>query len=347
MASPPTERWRFWLTVVLLALGLALLAATRNNEGEGRRFTSYDLNGQLRCWRVWWERSPLPPAPTDDNLYEFMPEVYRVLTPALCSIFPYLGDPLRVYHAVRLALLALALVLLVAIWRRHGFTAAGALVVMLLYAAALSGSWYRFRLRDVLHAVLLLVCMAGLLNRRWDWLMPAFLLAALNREDAVLVPLLAGLVYLLGDRDRWLLWAMVGTGGLALVVRGGLMAALPPRPYHAPLWQLDYNLEGLRLLVGSGNIFHPLASRLAVYVPLTLAGLLGWRRQPAVTRACLLVALAFALATLLVGRVQELEHEAYALLFLVPPAVAGLVPEVLEPGAGASPGTRSGTNLCL
>lgn len=333
MSQTPAERRLFNTAVVLLALGLAVLAATRNNDGEGRRFTVYDLNGQLRCWRVWWERPPVPPAPTDDNLYEFAPEIYRVLTPALCSTLPYLGDPLRLYQAGRLVLFALALVLLFAVWRRAGFSAAGALTVMLLYAAALSGSWCRFRLRDVLHAVLLLICLAGLLNRRWSWLLPAFLLAALNREDAALVPLLAGALYLLGGRERWLLRATLVTAGVLVAVRMGLVAMLPPRPYHAPLWQLGYNLEGLRVLIASANIFHPLASRLAIYVPLVLAGLLGWRRQPVATRACLLVAVAFAAATLLIGRTQELEHEAYALIFLAPAAVAGLLPETVRASA--------------
>jgi len=105
-----------------------------------------------------------------------------------------------------------------------------------------------------------------------------------------------------------------------------MLLVLGPRPYSALVWQLPYNLESFAVVLATGNVYHPLASRLAMEVPLVVAAVWGWRARPVLLKALVMVFLLYSVATMLVGRIQELEHQAFMLAFLVPGAVWGLFP---------------------
>ncbi len=316
---------RVKMAVLLLSLGLSLhMAARQNGDPATREWAAWDAGAQERIWRVWTERSPLPAELNWETYPEYQPEVYRPLTAALYAAFARVLPAEHAYALLRLLAYWLSLILLYRL-AREWYSPAGALLVMLGTGALLAGGGQYLRARDTVHAALMAPAILAVARGRLVMLAPIFALLAANREDAALIPALCGLLWLL-DPPRRREWLVMGGVTLATLVlaRALMVAWVGLRPYGCPLWQAGVNLEGLRIILTTGNLYHPLAATLAAVGPLLLLAFWPGARRPVFLRACGLVFLLWLATKCVIARPQESTHLVFALQFLAPAAFYGL-----------------------
>ena len=227
---------------------------------------------------------------------------WRVLTPMAVDLLAPDHSPAAVHTAYTLAhmlLLPLALVTLYA-WSRRTHTPLAALVGVLLIALYLPLAFmndYTLGLWSITE--LALFCAAMLAINRPRIFAGLVIVATLNRETAVLLPL-AWIVWHWGDRRAW--WGL----------------------FHFAVWVLVYLT--LRVLIGGGVPADAVVARniganwskvvlaWAMITPCVVLTFAGWRSSPIRVRRLLLVTLAYMPLYLTFG----LWHELRLLLSIVP-----------------------------
>lgn len=229
------ERW-LWLGVVAaVAVGYAVLRVTMNEQFRPASWA-----------RLLEFRAPLPFG-------------HRVLVPLLARPWVDAGFStalvLGVFEAVAAGALAIgtAWTLRPTLGPRHSGAAAVALLLLLPWLFLLPHRWPIFYPWDT-PAMALLVVGVGLVQReRWRWLMIVAAVAALNRESALLLPLVV-LGCAARDERGWRPLVALAAGVLAVVlaVRLTVAVAWPDNPGDAVhlrvegQYRLLHNLDWLR-----------------------------------------------------------------------------------------------------
>ncbi|MCA9650023.1 MAG: hypothetical protein KC501_08950 [Myxococcales bacterium] len=211
----PSGRARvaWWVVVVVLAAGYAALRLTMNEQYK------------VAPWPALVElRAPLPFG-------------HRVLVPLLTRPLLATGLPLPLALGIWEAVSAAGLVAAVAwclrprLGERLGMVVGLAVLMVLPWPYLLPHRWPIFYPWDT-PAMALLVAGVGAIDRqRWGWAMAITLLAALNRESAILLPAAALLLAPpRPGRGRPELARVAGLLAVVLVTRTAIAMALPDNP---------------------------------------------------------------------------------------------------------------------
>lgn len=315
---------------ILFCLTGAVQTVGRMNYLRAPSYAQDYVASELRTWDVWMHKTPLPEHPTIDTIPEFAPNVYRLLSPALCKLIRATGHTEIAFWGICLLSLWGAYLLLFFI-ARHFVSTAGALIVVICAFAITGGphhTSFPFGLSTILAMLLIFSCIAALLKERWAILGLLFSLAFLTREDALIISALAA-VYWLYDRRRTAVLAVaVTTFVAAIAIRAFSIAMIGYRPYYCDVLQLDANFEAFAYLIRSGNLFHPIVNFFTTFLPLGLLAAYQTRGLPSFLKAALVVCVGYIGVVFVIARPQE-AHRWYILLPLfVTPAIYTLMAQL-------------------
>ena len=326
MAAPATRGRLVNIFIVVFCLLAALQTESRVHRlGTIEKYNAERIAAGLQTWRVWSEQTPPPAAATLQTRPELAPDVYRVLTPALIRLLAAAGNLAQLYSlAWTLAWWGslLAIFRLARLW----LTREGSFMAVLAVCAVTAGAWQVPELSAVLQGLLLTAALWALLSGRTAWLVVLTVLLAANREDALMLPLVAGLLWLFEPRQRRWLTAALLTAAIAILFRVAAMALLGSRPYYCPVLQVGYNLQSLWMLLTTLNVHHPVAEMFTTLLALAVAAAWPARGKPAFFKVGLWASLLYLIAVLLVARFQEGHRWLQLLPLLAPAAVWRLFP---------------------
>lgn len=117
------EKLLTWATIAL-CLAASIQMVSRNNYLRSDVVVDNEIEAGLKTWRVWTERVPLPEEPEVKTIPFFAPDVYRILTPALCKIIASTPHPQLTYRGLLLLLIWGSSIMLFVI-SRNWLTAGG------------------------------------------------------------------------------------------------------------------------------------------------------------------------------------------------------------------------------
>lgn len=328
---------------------LFCLLAALQTESRVHRLASIEdpaaqrLSASLQTWRVWSERTPAPAVGSLETRPELAPDVYRILSPAIISLLASTGR-LEQLHSLVWVLAWWGLLLAMFRLSRLWLTRAGAFMAVLAFCAVTAGAWQVPELSAVLQGLLLTTALWALLSGRTAWLLVLTVLLAANREDALLLPLVAGLLWLYEPRQRrWLIAALV-TAAIAILFRAFAVALIGLRPYYCPVFQVGFNLSSLGVLVTTLNMHHPVAGMFTTLLALATAAVWPARDKPAFFKAALWAFLIYLIANLLVARFQEAHRWLQLLPLITPAAIWRVFPalRLMNAACDVSPGVLNG-----
>ena len=326
------HRWLRLTAVVLFALLFAIHdeARPRDLDAPFHEFmgSQEQIRANLQTFEVWRTRSAVPQHVGFDTIPQLAPPVYRILTPAIMYTVSHLPHPHSCLAAVRLLLIT-GFLLLVYLLSRAWLTEAGAATAMVLTAALL----YDVPIPAIetrLHAVLMTGALMLLVAQRTAPLLVVYTLAALNREDALLIALAAALVWLLSrtGHDRRLLWTALACVGISVGIRAVAIAVVGHRPYYTDVVQLTHNLSMLKYSVGAGNFLHPDLNVVLPLFVMAAMSLISYRSKPSQLQAGPLVFWLYLASVLVIGRFHEVNKYPPLIAFVMPGVIWSLLPSL-------------------
>ncbi len=179
------------------------------------------------------------------------------------------------------------------------------------------------------------LCLGLMAARRWTAYYTVYVLSILNKETAILLPLIFAVGYWKRMERRRYSTHLALQGGLYVFVMAFLVWLLRNRPGGLVELHLSYNLRTLAdvrtffeferigscLLSSAGfSIPIPVGPNLLVWGPASAMTLLGWRRKPHLLRAalpiCFVLLGGFALFFGLTKEIRAL-YEAFVVAFLL------------------------------
>jgi hypothetical protein len=170
------------------------------------------------------------------------PDQYRVLTPFLAEGLMLLGlSFVAAYQLLRFVFVAASLCVFhqyLLAWVRPALALAG----LFALAAVLPFTYlfYTMQPGDPLNMLVFFLAFLALSRERDAWIVPLVIVGVLNRETAVLLPLLHALVrYRRDPRSRWIALC-VTEAVLAAGIYAGLRAVIGSRAPYAPISPLHY-----------------------------------------------------------------------------------------------------------
>jgi len=197
------------------------------------------------------------------------------------------------------------------------FLAGGALTVAMW---PLLGRYYVSYVYDPFTPTLFLWAFLAGIRGKWIAYYPLLLLAALNKETAILVPLAVS--YTLGDSRPWRSMAKRTLADLAIVAAVlGVLGAIVFRGNPGPIAEFHLLGHNLNYVV----LYLALPQTALILVLVVGLCLPDWRRKPRAAKALALVAVALVGAALFAGFIDELRQYAES----VPGFVALAFPTVL------------------
>lgn len=251
------------------------------------------------------------------------PGVYRLLHPALDNLFAPNAKPITLLW-VDLFLQAVCVALTVPLlhtWLRRWLNPDRALLgVMIFGVVYLMAYHYYYRSISTALEILFVVTALCLLNRSWLWLIPLLILASLNRETSLLLPILYAAWH---GRVKWreagallLIWGAI-TAGIHLVI-GSF-------PHQLGLvGTLEYNL---------GNLPDALIANLLL-LPLAWLVVAGYRAADVRLKRFVWVVAVYVLAIAVGGALNETQR-------LILPVLPLLIPVMLQERLNPSVSTTS------
>jgi hypothetical protein len=188
---------------------------------------------------------------------------------------------------------------------------------------------------DYTQLALFTLCLPLLAKRRWAAYYPILLLLVLNKETAILMPLIfaVAMAHEVPKREYWR--HLVAQVGLCTVVTLFLVWAMRDRPGGIVVFHLFANLKSLSsihsyldfqkigpcLLASRGlSVAAPVGLNVLVWLPFFAVMFLFWRQKPRFLRLALpVILIPLAVLTLVYGLVTEIRdlYEAFPVAFLL------------------------------
>jgi len=229
------------------------------------------------------------------------------------------------FAAVRLGSIAAAFVLLrrlFRLWLDERATLAGCLFIAAATALTFVGNNWEI-LSSFPELALFAAGVHALCAGRPLVLTLVVLVGTIKRETMAFMVALAAADALVGTRRAASLWATAGSLAATLAASGVIHWWLFPLSVLEPFaHQVEHNLEGLALLVGSPHPYNYYLFPIYLLGPFWILPALRWRMLPPCLRACALAAPLFLVVVLVLGDFNEPRQ----LLLLFPVMVpAGLI----------------------
>jgi len=291
-----------------------------------------EMAWDVRVWQVWAQHKPIPPETwhtwkdRQEHRTECQPDAYRVLTAGICKLISLTPYPRKAYALARIVVLWAFFVLLFhlcLLWLKP----LGAFACIVVVGLLANSFYMEVPLRTAIHALLMVICLRALFTGKLWHLLVAFVFAALNREDALLITALAGMLWLYDRRDKKWLYAAVGTAGIFLAYRAFAFCAIGYRPYYCAIFQLNHNIIELRYLVGSLDFYTALFTSPAILLVLVLAAYWPTRGRPRALKASLWIFALYILSNCLIAVFFETHRWLPVLAFVVPAAIWNVFPQ--------------------
>lgn len=269
------------------------------------------------------------------NLTATNPARYRVLATYLVSLlsnaqnYPQVINVYTGLHALGFGVMFICLYHWLSCFVNRFLALAGVLIVatymqLMLYVWANS-------LYNVFEVIFL--CLALLVIRqaapRWEWKYGVLIaIATLNRETAILLPILFGFIYLSRYRTRWYWFRLILFAGIWGVVYVALRLILGPAPDGitvAEIWRSNIGGEWRSQQAILKNVF---------FLPLWIGAIAGLRKSPQFVRSAALAALPYLFLFLVFALWNEVRLLLPVLVLALPPFLIYLQAE-LTPEAEA------------
>ena len=302
-------------------------------------YEDFMLNARSRTWKVWATRSVVPEEVClgeNQNIGEFAPDVYRIFPSLLCQVIintPWPGQLYALSSILLLWLYLLAFYRLARCW----LAPAGSFLVVLAALAVIYGPYHVFSLRDLLAGLLLVVCLRAFVSGHTVATAVSYVLLMLTREDALLVPAIMGIMWLMDRSNRRMLVGSISGVALFTAYRGIAYLWIGYRPYYCEVWRITNNLESFALLLTTGNIYHPLTGFITTLSLLLIVALYGYKQLPSVLKGGILALMLHIVVTILIALLVEQHKWPLLLPLFVPAAIWTIFPQMRRKRCTDSP----------
>ena len=248
--------------------------------------------------------------PLAPGIYRLLPSmIERLVAPA---VDPYSGRMLLIDALLHIGIVTFTVPLLYA-WLKRWVSPDRALIGLLLFAVIYLMAYHLYFRSIGTSLEILFVCWALVwLDRRWVWLVPIAVLAALNRETGVLI---AGLYFAYHGRSQWRGAAILATIWAVITAAIHLIVGSAPHVLGV-IGTLLYNLDNFSDAIMVNLLF----------IPLAVALLPNYRHTSALFKRLTMLSVAYMIAVAGGGAWNETQRLLLPALPILMPLLLASVP---------------------
>lgn len=241
------------------------------------------------------------------------PDQYRILTYYLAHLLIYIGIPFGWAFAFLRFLFTAASFYIFYRYLEYWLQPVTALLGMFMMAAVIPITYlfYGMQPADPLNMLVFFAAIWALLNKKDSWLIPLVIIGMLNRETAILLPLIFALVRIGIVPVRYCLPRFLASSAIAFGIYLGLRIAFGLKAPYAPTSPLHYwwtNLTDWQTWIQLIGFF-------GVYL---LMAWKDWKRKPDFLKRLTLILPIFFLIHFTVGYMREVRYFLPLLPIIIP-----------------------------